>query len=261
MNRTVTQTEAAVRQIIETMTANKVKGFYATKGWHPFDPEYLSKKPRTIRVSNDRFWELNFTTIFYAGFRAQTVDDNYEQLCSLLSDYKRLASRSDARIAWRLIQRSPIRHPLKIQAVIHNARSYVLLLREFISAQSYISSYRLPRAIQTSEELQRLETLKADLRSRFKFYGPAVTDHFLMRLGFEVLKPDIIIRRLFYRLAITKRLLGTSKRDELVASQISRDIASSLRIPVSSLDKLLHFFGRRQGAESAQTNQSVIYVW
>ncbi len=130
-----------------------------------------------------------------------------------------------------------IRHEPKIRAIIYNARAFLSIIENYGSAEKYLSGF------------EELEKLKADLTRRFKYFGPAVADHFLQRIGYDVLKPDVIIRRLFYRLGITERMLENKEADEKIATEISGHIAKLMGIPVTALDRLLHWFGRRAGAE------------
>jgi hypothetical protein len=145
--------------------------------------------------------------------------------------------------------RKIIRHERKIRAIVNNAKIFLSIIKNYGSAQKYISSFSVPLIPKSKDDLIKLEKLKSNLNTKFEYFGPAVTDHFLQQIGFEVLKADIIIRRLFYRLGITKKMLSTSKEDERIASKISDHIAKLMDISVTSIDSLFHWFGRQKGGE------------
>jgi DNA-3-methyladenine glycosylase I len=240
-----------VLQIIETMVQNKVEGFYGKKGWDPFDPSFLTRHQldKPLKLENDQFWEQCFAVIFYAGFRAQTVEHKYAALCQRFGDYNRVAEFTEKDVRQMLKDRAIIRHEAKIRAIVQNAKAFLDLLGRYGSARDYIAHFSVPQAPANEDDLARLEQLKCDLRQRFEYFGPATTDHFLMLIGFQVLKADIVIRRLLYRLEITEEMLTPSKEDEKIAMRISLHIAQLIGIPIGSLDTVLHWFGRREGAE------------
>lgn len=237
------------KAIIQTMVHNGVPGYVNTPGWDPFDPDLLNPTVSKIQISDDGFWELCFTTIFYSGFRAQIVDNMYSDLMDQFGNCQRTARLGEDTVTEALSNRKVIRHERKIRSVVHNARQYLQVLQEFGSAQEYLASFGAQLIVKSEKDRENLDNLKSDLRKRFKFYGPAVTDHFLLRLGFQVIKADIVIRRLIYRLEITKRKLTTSQKDEQIANSIAEYIASMMGIPIKSLDYLFHWFGRMEGAQ------------
>ncbi len=238
-----------VLQIINTMIKNKVDLFYKKSGWDPFDPSYLSRYEKELKITDEKFWELCFTSIFYAGFKAQTVDDKYEDLCECFGDFDKVANFTEEEIKGLLSNRKIIRHESKIRAIVDNAKTFLSVIKDYGSGEKYLLSFSVPLIQQNDNDVTKLENLKHDLRDKFKRFGPATTDHFLQRVGFDVLKADIIIRRLFYRLGITEKMLSTSEEDEKIAREISAYIANLMGIPVTSIDRLFHWFGREKGAE------------
>jgi 3-methyladenine DNA glycosylase Tag len=67
-----------------------------------------------------------------------------------------------------------IRHPKKIEAVVHNAREFLAVEREYGSFAAFLDTLR---------PLGERERQKA-LAKRFKHVGPAAADYFLHSVGF-----------------------------------------------------------------------------
>ena len=68
-----------------------------------------------------------------------------------------------------------IRHPKKVEAVIHNAQEFRALEKEHGSFRAFL---------ETLKPLGERERLKA-LAARFKHVGPETADYFLHAVGFE----------------------------------------------------------------------------
>ena len=68
-----------------------------------------------------------------------------------------------------------IRHPKKVEAVVHNAREFLAVEQEYGSFRAYLDTLR---------PLGERERLKA-LAKRFKHVGPETADYFLHAVGFE----------------------------------------------------------------------------
>ena len=95
-----------------------------------------------------------------------------------------------------LNDKNMIRHRGKIEACIHNAREFVKIIQESGSFVNYLDSFGV--SFDDYEGIKK--KIRPELIKRFKRIGPVTVYHYLMDLGFGVMKPDRTILRLFYRL-------------------------------------------------------------
>ena len=71
--------------------------------------------------------------------------------------------------------------------------------------------------------------------------GPATTLHFLMDYGFPLLKPDVMIMRVLYRLGLVE---GKTERYYEDAVVIGREIAEVCDVPIRHVDSMLVGIGQ-----------------
>lgn len=151
------------------------------------------------------YWIL-VCVVFYAGFRAATVNARLNSIRQYFSDYKTAAEYDEHKADDILNAPGMIRNRRKVQACIENARVFKSIVTEHGSFQSYIDSFS-PTA-----SFENLMLLKEELAYRFKGLGKITTYHYLTDIGLPVLKPDRVICRIFQRLGLIesdKQLLKT----------------------------------------------------
>lgn len=107
-------------------------------------------------------------------------------------DPRKVAAYDDAKVDQMLTADGMIRHRGKIEAVIHNARCYQAIQREFGSFDAYIWGYTEGKVIDSrftdSAELpaktELSERIARDMRKRgFKFLGATTVYAFLQSIG------------------------------------------------------------------------------
>ena len=107
-----------------------------------------------------------------------------------------------------------IKFEAKARACILNAREFKEVVKKYGSFHDYVDSFQ---AQQNSENWLRL---KNDLRARFSRMGLISPYHFMMDIGLPVMKPDIVVSRIFYRLGLIPReKIGNDSDAEAVVRQ------------------------------------------
>lgn len=154
---------------------------------------------------NDYYWVLVYVP-FYSGFRSATVSAREKTIKDHFAHYCTVADYDEKRIQCILHDPDMIRNERKIRACVKNARALRDIVQRHGSFQAYIQSFR---PTESSENLLRL---RADLMRRFSYIGPTTSFHVLTEIGMPVLKPDVVIRRLMYRLGLTQSE-STSERE------------------------------------------------
>lgn len=91
-----------------------------------------------------------------------------------------------------------IRNERKIRSVVASARTFREIVSEYGSFMNYLDSFN------AAESDLNLLRLKEELENRFEYIGGITEYHLLTDLGFNVLKPDRVIARIFYRLGLIK---------------------------------------------------------
>ncbi|MFA5869604.1 MAG: DNA-3-methyladenine glycosylase I [Candidatus Bathyarchaeia archaeon] len=196
---------------------------------------------RTIDYRNlsdtDVFWRLT-QVVFYSGMRATTVQDHIPALRERFNDYREVMNsnlesyRGDTRL---------IQNERKIVAVIDNSKRFDLLVRKHGSFRNYLDSHG------PLHDPDTLKRLAGELRKTFRYLGPRTVYHFMTDLGFNVLKPDRVICRIFYRLGFIE-----SEEDTLGAIIIGRLISAATGEPIRFIDVILVLYGqvgRKKGLE------------
>lgn len=196
---------------------------------------------RTIDYRNlsdgEVFWRLT-QVIFYSGMKATTVQDHISALRERFSDYNEVKNSNPKSYLGdpRLIQ-----NERKIEAVIYNAKRFDSMIRKHGSFRNYLDSHG---SLNDSDTLERLAV---ELRKMFRYLGPRTVYHFMTDLGFNVLKPDRVICRIFYRLGFIDR-----EEDTLGAISVGRLISTATGEPIRFIDIVLVLYGqmgRKKGLE------------
>lgn len=141
----------------------------------------------------DYYWILVYV-VFYAGFRAATVNAKLDLIRRYFSDYEIVAGYGDSKADEILNDPHMIRNRRKVQSCIKNAKVFKSIVNEHGSFQAYIDSFS-PTA-----SFENLMLLKEELEYRFNGLGRITTYHVMTDIGLPVLKPDRVICRIFHRL-------------------------------------------------------------
>jgi len=86
--------------------------------------------------------------------------------------------------------------------------------------------------------------LRENLRSRFGYLGERTVNHLLTDLGFNVLKPDRVICRIFSRLGLIN---DEDSIDQAI--EVGRDMAAATGHPIRYVDIILVKYGQMGESE------------
>lgn len=154
------------------------------------------KTVETKQFTDDDYFRVLIYVPFYSGFRAETVTNRMGAILRYFSSYKAVANYDDAMVRKILNDPQMIRHSVKVNASIENARTFGNIVDQFGSFEAFVDSFS-PKA-----SFDNLMRLRQNLRLHFRYISQITSFHFLTDIGMPVLKPDRVIRRIFYRLGL-----------------------------------------------------------
>lgn len=198
-----------------------------TKALEPF-----KKIKKENRTDNDYFWVMVYVT-FYSGFKAKTVTDKIPAIKEFFDSVDKVAKYDELKVQKIIDSKKVIGHRLKINGIIHNAKQIKSIQKEFGSFDKYINSFG------NTDKDEILFELVKDLKKRFKYLGGITVYHFLTDLGFNVLKPDRVLSRIFYRLGLID-----SELDYAGVIRAGRNISFATKLPIRYIDIIFVVYGQ-----------------
>jgi DNA-3-methyladenine glycosylase I len=125
-----------------------------------------------------------------------------------------------------------IHHLKKIHACIKNARQFESVLDKYGSFRNYLDQF-------DPFDENKLNDLKFDLMKRFEFLGGITVFHFLTNLGFNVLKPDRVVCRVFERLGLI-----SDRNDIYKAVEVGKKFSEATGYPIRCIDIIFAKYGQ-----------------
>ncbi|MDP3244609.1 MAG: DNA-3-methyladenine glycosylase I [bacterium] len=184
------------------------------------------------RQDNDYFWVMVYVT-FYSGFKATTVTDKIGAIQDFFGDLDKVAKYDETKVQKIIDSKKVIGHRQKINGIIHNAKQIKTIQKQFGSFDKYISSFG-----NTDEDTNFFALIK-DLKKRFKYLGGITVFHFLTDIGFNVVKPDRVLCRIFQRLGLVD-----SEDDYAGVIKAGRQISLSTKLPIRYIDIIFVAYGQ-----------------
>jgi len=199
--------------------------------------EWFKNVEGKVYSDADYYWTL-VCVIFYAGFKAATVNAKLSLIRKWFPDYKTVANYDKGKVKEILNDPEMIRNQRKIQACINNAYIFKGIVNDYRSFKEYIDSFA------PTESFENLMLLKEELEYRFSGLGKITTYHFLTDIGLPVLKPDRVICRIFQRLG----LIESDK--QLIKTVIQgRKFAQATGHPIRYIDIVFVSYGQMESIE------------
>ena len=180
--------------------------------------------------------------VFFAGMNAKIVDERMSTIKKYFDDFRKVAKYGEEDIRKMLNDRNMIRNRRKIKACIHNAREFERIVQRYGSFANYLDSFGV--SFDDYEGIKR--RIRPELIRRFKGLGKVTVYHYLMDLGFEVMKPDTTIRRLFCRLEWLRSREATEENIDKTI-KICREIAKKGNKWIRVVDIVLVAFCQENG--------------
>lgn len=184
------------------------------------------------RSDNDYFWIMVYVA-FYSGFKAQTVNAKIPAIREYFGDLDKVAEYDELDVQKIMDSKKVIGHRLKINGIIKNAKQIKLIQTQFGSFDNYLKSFG-----DTNNDVNFFVLIK-DLKKRFKYIGSITVFHFLTDIGFNVLKPDRVLCRIFCRLGLVDR-----EDDYAGVIKAGRRISESTKLPIRYIDIIFVAYGQ-----------------
>jgi len=195
-----------------------------------FDPYKQVKK--SMREDKDYFRVMVYVT-FYSGFKAKTVTDKIGAIQSIFSDIDKVATYDESKVQEIIDSKKVIGHRQKINGIIYNAKQIKSIQKQFDSFDNYLSAFG-----DTDEETNFNDLIK-DLKKRFKYLGGITVYHFLTDIGFNVVKPDRVLCRIFNRLGLVD-----NEEDFSGVIRAGRQISLATKLPIRYIDIVFVSYGQ-----------------
>jgi len=193
----------------------------------------------------DIFWVIVYVN-FFSGIKAVTIEKKLEGIKRELYDYQKI-SDLDENAKKVIIQK--IGFPNKCRYCFENAKSFKKLIGEYGSFSKYVASFDIETL---NPEISKISLLKENLKNRFFGLGPRTVNHFLTDLGFNVLKPDRVICRIFYRLGLID-----SVEDIEGAIREGKKFKEATGKPIRYIDIIFVKFGQMGKSEQFGTKDGI----
>ncbi|ASJ07386.1 DNA-3-methyladenine glycosylase I [Thermococcus pacificus] len=204
--------------------------------------DFNSYRERFRKMSDDEIYSTLVQVVFYSGMNAKTVSKKMPTILKYLGDFRKVAEYTEEDIRRIMDDRDMIKNLKKIQACIHNAKEFQRIVESHGSFVNYLESFEVDptnyRDIKTK--------LVPELMKRFKGIGKVTVYHFLMDLGFGVMKPDRTILRLFHRLGWLPTSDPTAENIERTI-KICSEISSETGFWIRAVDITLVAFCQEGG--------------
>ncbi len=199
-----------------------------------FDEDFDCFKNYENKVfSNNDFYKILVDVVFYSGFKASTVEKYLRVIHSYFDDYKKVLKYNKEQVDIIKNDSNMIRNRNKIDACIKNAVKLEQIINKYGSVQNYINSFN-PNL---SDEC--LLRLKNRLEKDFSFIGDTTSYHVMTDIGLNVLKPDRVILRIFYRLGLLD-----NETDLFGAVKVGRSFSLILNLPIRYIDIIFVSYGQ-----------------
>jgi DNA-3-methyladenine glycosylase I len=208
-------------------------------------------QPPPAQPGDDWYFERLVWTVFYVGIKADDVFPKMSVILHHLGNYQKVAKYTQQDVAYILADPRMLGNQGKIQACIKNAQEFQAIVQQHGSFQAYLDSF------QPHQSEHNREQLRADLQ-RFAYFGPVNTYHFLKDIGIGVLKPDQVIRRLFYRLGLVPTA-GDSEQELKLVLDVGQQIAAATSRRQAYVDRVFVALGQASSKHELGIDQGVCF--
>jgi len=190
------------------------------------------------RFSNNECYQKLVHIIYYAGFTANTVSQKLPTINKWFPNFTVVAAYDDAKLRQILADPDMIKFEDKARACILNAREFKKVVEQYGSFHDFVDSFN---AQDSSDNWLRL---KNDLRARFARMGLISPYHFMMDIGLPVMKPDIVVSRIFHRLGLIPREEIKNDSDAEAVVRQGEQFANATGYPIRYIDIVFVCYGQ-----------------
>ncbi|MEZ5325789.1 MAG: DNA-3-methyladenine glycosylase I [Verrucomicrobiales bacterium] len=221
-------------------------------------------KPQPLPGDQDMMRHFAVAIAFSQGARSSVVRHLVREavFAEAFADFEpaRLARKQPEVILRRYWDRlGHMRFRGKIERIVECAKVLLGVQHEFGSFGAYLKSFRIPRRLCTTEDIdsfwERFDRLRADLRLRKMPFFQSTTSllQLLLDLDYDSVKPDLIVMRLARRIGMVDRELG--ERQIRKAARSIQEYAVAQGIRAQAVDIQILAFGGQTGARELLTRR------
>jgi DNA-3-methyladenine glycosylase I len=207
-----------------------------------FDEIVADLKVRTYKGKNDDwFYERLVWSVLKSGFNASIIDKRLKNIGEQLSGFhtEKVAGFKQATIQ-KMVNSNRFlcgkRGTSKVRACVDDAKVMQQLSNQYGSFERYLESFEPNKS-------QGLLLLRSDLIKRFDYIGKTTVNHFLKDIGFDVVKDDVHVRRILFRL----RLTSSQRAPYTEVCNVSKRIAEAAGERLSLVDEVIWRYGSGVG--------------
>ena len=184
-----------------------------------------------VGMSDDFFFKQLCDLVFQSGLRGQIWVRFEPEIKKEFKNYevKKVADFTQKDVERMLANPKMLKHRKKIEACIHNGKKIIEISREYNGFWHWLDS-------------RNIEELVEKLRGNFKWMGYTNAYAFLRYVGMNIMKPDLNVRRLLFRLGLTKSEAPTSQTYKQIQEVGSR-MAKANNVRMAVVDYVLYMFG------------------
>lgn len=202
------------------------------------------------------YFQIMVHVIFYSGMGANVVTKKLPAINRHFPSYSQAANYSEQDVLAILADPEMLRNERKIRACIENAKRFTALVKAHGSFAAYLHSKASVEDLRTgSKSIEDLRGLWTELKENF--LGRTTSFHYLMEIGYNLVKPDRVITRVFSRLRLVDGLPNPDNPDPQKLTdeqlwhivQVGQKIAEATQLPIRYVDLVFVVFGQRAGQD------------
>jgi len=200
-----------------------------------FDKAVEKEASKTyVGMGDDFFFRQMVDLTFQGGLRGQIWQRYEPTIRKEFKDYKarKVANFTQKNVERMLANPKMLKNRKKIEAVIHNAKEMVAISKEYDGFWKFLDSHNS----------KNIQELVEKMKSSFKLMGYTNAYAFLKYVGMAVVKPDLNVVRVLFRLGLidsNKKNLATYKQIQVVGRKMAK--ASGVKMAV--VDFTVYQFG------------------
>jgi DNA-3-methyladenine glycosylase I len=187
----------------------------------------------TQSFSDEEYFSKLILVAFYSGFRTATVEGKLDVIKRHFPNWQDVSKYDESDIQRILNDGEMIAHKGKVSGCVKNAKTFAALVAQYGSFEAFIKSQS------PNQSLEQLLLLKELLQTKFAYLGGVTVYHFMTDIGLNVLKPDRVICRIFYRLGLLE-----SEDQVFKAILEGRRFAEATGLPIRYIDIVFVVFGQ-----------------
>ena len=193
-----------------------------------------------VDKSDDFFFQRLVDLIFQGGVRGVIWERYKDEIGKEFCDYKveKVAEFGKEDVERMLANPKMFKNRRKIEACIHNAKEIVKISRQYGSFSNYIDKHTVKMGMWTFPKPDLID----EIQKMFKGVSLVNKWAFLRYVGLDVMKPDINVRRVIYRLGLTDSEAPNPKTIKQI-QEVGRMWAEALGERVLTVDYVVYMYG------------------